>query len=176
LKWRKDKKILIFANVLKTYHEARLFEVIMSALNLTGLEFFIFCDFNLRASYISPLIKSLNKFDLIQIVIISTRNDSLLDLVICRASSSILNLVVNDTHLADHKLTEITIDLRKPKPPKITMSFRQFSSITPSLLLSYLSTNLHVDFLSIETHTSHIQQTILALFDKLAPLKTVIPS
>jgi exonuclease III len=112
------------------------FENIISSLQSTGSQYFIVGDFNLRESYISPLLRTLKKFDLIQIVEKATRLNNLLDLIICPIFTHILSHNVYDAGLADHRMTDVTFALPKPKPVKKTVAFRQFSRVDPIVLLS----------------------------------------
>jgi hypothetical protein len=145
------------------------FENIISSLQLIELQYFIVGDFNLRESYISPLLRT--NFNLMQIVEKATRMNNLLDLIICPSAACILSHNVFDAGLADHSVIDVSFALLKPKPVKKIVAFRQFSRIDPSVLLSDISLAFN-ELPTSSVSLSLIQQTIISIFDKLAPLKS----
>jgi hypothetical protein len=87
----------------------------MCAMKSFNLNFYLLGDFNLRDSFILPLLTSLEGMLLRQIIQEPTRKDKLLDLIIVNNFDSIISSDVYDASLGDHLLTECTINAFKTK-------------------------------------------------------------
>jgi hypothetical protein len=114
-------------------------ERIFDFLKQTCLNFYVLGDFNLRQSYLAPLIRTLTSLNLNQIVEKPTRNNNLLDLITCSSVESIIAHDLFDPSLSDHSLIHCVTTLKKPKLDKINVSFRPYSNINSDLLQRTLS-------------------------------------
>jgi len=102
----------------------------------TNLSFFLLGDFNLLWNYIVPLSNMLIALKLTQVVNTQKRGNNLLDLIITNIPQNIIETIVPDFLLADHKLTFCITSIKKPKV-KTSIMYRPLDKISkPSFVNS----------------------------------------
>jgi hypothetical protein len=134
-------------------------------LKQSGFSFYVLGDFNFRDKYLSPLTFILNNLDLHQIVEKPTRMDKLLDLIVCSSVKEILSHDVLDPALLDHRMIFCEVNVKKPKPPKVTTSFRPYGSINKDSFQSSLSLSVSKSFPTVCDDLNIICDSILVNFD-----------
>jgi hypothetical protein len=98
--------------VLTLEDDNRALSDFLCSLRELNLSFYVLGDFNLRDQYISPLLTTLKRMNLNQLIDVPTRNDKLLDLIIVNDFSKVMNVNVYDASIADHMLIECQISVR----------------------------------------------------------------
>lgn len=127
-------------------------------------------DFNLRGKFIDPLMKILNVLSLQQIIDVPTRQLNILDLIIVNNDKCVVSKNVYESFLADHLLTECILDIKKPKPAKKVIQFRNLDLINLNELHKELK-ELTWDFSDSESFLSSFLSKFKSCFDKKAPIK-----
>jgi hypothetical protein len=104
-----------------------------------NLSFYVLGDFNLRDQYIRPLLTTLKRMNLNQLINVPTRKDKLLDLIIVNDFLKIMSVNVFDASIADHMLIECQINIRRPQAKSRTIHFRAFNKVNMEMLLADLN-------------------------------------
>lgn len=131
--------------------------------------FFILGDFNLRSTYINKLNDIITNLNLTQLVDKPTRNQYLLDLIICNNKSRIISHQVKEVHLADHKLVQCDYLLNKPKEEKKYIKFRSYKKVKSQDIEPFLS----VEHTPNQANNINFPTFILSIkkaFDTIAPV------
>lgn len=94
-----------------------------------------------------------------------------MDLIITNNNQSIINKSVFNPHLSDHAYTECIISTKKPVPIK-KQKHRNYNNINHTDLATYIN-NIEASQGDVETVTHGVINDILAIYDILAPIRTV---
>lgn len=141
---------------------------LFETLNELDNNFIAIGDFNLRAHYINPLIEFCKNRHIKQLIETPTRQQHILDLIFTNESNFIVNSKVYDANVADHFVTECTVNLKKPKLVCSSKPVRNYEKIDRMKMNGMLDEA----FSQNEYNAPEITSKLINIFDKLCPLFT----
>jgi len=155
------------------------FDFIVSDLARTGKDFFILGDFNLpKHNHLKFFEPTFVQYGLSQLVTHATRGGAILDFIITSKPSLVSNVNVFDPQISDHCLTEACLTYLRHKLPTKSITYRDFKNINCSELLAEINNTLCIPTYetiscSLTTSLTEFTTTLITIFDKHAPLKTI---
>lgn len=105
------------------------------------LTFYILGDFNLKNNYVKPLLDYTQSIGVKQLITIPTRLNNILDLIFTNDNRSIQTNVF-DGSLADHCITDITINSSKIKTDPCTLYYRNYKNVCIHSLTNSITNQL----------------------------------
>jgi hypothetical protein len=159
-------------------------ETIFSKLSSMGKPFYVTGDFNinmLKSDASSKQLKNvLNKFSIRQLVTHPTRGPNLLDLIITN-DTSYINVSTEESlyYASDHLVTKFYLPITKSRIENKTIHYRDYKNIDIIKLNQEVELRFpmkqcinEVSVFNIDTYLKHMLDSVLAIFNKLAPVKT----
>lgn len=135
-----------------------------------NLKFLTLGDFNLRSNYSKPLFEFCSNHNIKQLIHTPTRQHYILDLIFANESNAIIGTKVYDANIADHHVTECTLNLRRPSVLEKSFLVRNYKNINTHLAQQLVDNRFNE---STITASDVISKTV-SIFDIVAPQHTKI--